>query len=162
MYVATGGPNVKWGTGHRWRRPCCPGRIFTKCNRIRKTSSFCRCDCHKTFTLSINCHGHSGLGECLRFDVAKVFNSTLTFATFVLAVVVARFNSWYCITFFQTLGSGVSIRLQYGFGLGFRFRFTWKLLDFRTRLHFVNMHPRAPGRPQGPCRLPVSLFWKWQ
>jgi len=42
--------------------------------------------------------------------MTKVFGSTLTFATFVLAVVVARFNSWYCITFFETLGSGVRFR----------------------------------------------------
>jgi len=28
------------------------------------------------------------------FDFVKVFGSTLTFATFVLEVVVARFNSW--------------------------------------------------------------------
>ena len=54
--------------------------------------------------------------------MTKVFGSTLTFATFVLAVVVARFNSWYCITFFETLGSGVRFRGQrqvQGLALGY-------------------------------------------
>ena len=71
-----------------------PGRIFTKCNRIRKISCFYSSNSDKTLSLSINRHRLSSLAECLRFDLANVFGSTLTFASFVLEVVLARFNSW--------------------------------------------------------------------
>ena len=41
----------------------------------------------------------------------KAFGSTLTLVTFVLVVVVARFNSWDHVffTFFKILGLGASI-----------------------------------------------------
>jgi len=86
-----------------------PGSIFTKCNRIRKTGCFYSSNSNKTLSLSINRHRLSSLAKCLRFDFAKVFDSTLTFAIFVLEVVVARFNSW--DHFFPlTLGSKVRFR----------------------------------------------------
>jgi len=51
----------------------------------------------------------------LRFAAPKIFGSSHTLATFVLVVVVARFNSWDHLTFFktfQTLGIGVRISIR--------------------------------------------------
>ena len=94
-----------------WRSsPLAPGRIFTKCNRIRKTSSFYRCDCHKTLGLSFNCHRHSSLRECWgsiwRMFSVRLPLLLLSFWQLWLHVLIRGTVS----LFFQTLGSGVRFR----------------------------------------------------